>query len=315
MIVGAGLSGMIAAFVFPKECILEERPESYVDHQAVLRFRSAAVSDLTGIPFRRVTVRKGIWWKGGWEGPSISLCNLYAMKTIGQLVDRSIWDITSVERYIAPADLHARLAELIGKRISWNTKADIEGAVIRRATVISTIPLPAILSTLHRSDVPAFTYAPIKTVRLELKNADVFQTVYFPSPFHSLYRASITGNLLICEFASDYYGTNELPGAIKDAASEVAAAFALPHLKEDLEAAAYDAHQQQYGKIAPIDEGVRRALVLELTQKWGIYSLGRFATWRNLLLDDVVHDAAVIKRMMTASSDYDRALGRTPKES
>lgn len=314
MIVGAGLSGMIAAFVFPKECVLEERPESYVDHQAVLRFRSAAVSDLTGIPFRRVMVRKGIWFHGGWEGPSISLCNLYAQKTIGQLVDRSIWDIASVERYIAPADLHSRLAELIGKRIYWNQKADIEGAATKRATVISTIPLPTILAALHREHTPTFTHAPIKTVRIQLKDADVFQTVYFPSPFHSLYRASVTGNLLICEFASDYYGTNELPGTIKDAAGEVAAAFALPHLKEELEAASYDFHSQQYGKIAPIDEDVRRALVLELTQKWNIYSLGRFATWRNLLLDDVVHDAAVIKRMMTASSDYDRALGRTPKE-
>lgn len=311
MIVGAGLSGMIAAFVFPNECVLEERSESYVDHQAVLRFRSSVVSDLTGIPFRKVTVRKGIWSNGGWEGPSISLCNLYAMKTIGQLIDRSIWDVSAAERYVAPPDLHARMAEQLGKRINWNMKADIEGAVARHATVISTIPLPSLLTALHQKSIPEFRRAPIRTVRVQLpRGTDVFQTVYFPSPFHSLYRASITGDLLICEFASDYYGTNELPGQIKDAAAECAAAFAIPSLKEDLEAASYDAHQQQYGKIAPIDEDVRRALILNLTQKWGIYSIGRFATWRNLLLDDVVHDAAVIKRLMTVSSEYDRMLGR-----
>ena len=36
----------------------------------------------------------------------------------------------------------------------------------------------------------------------------------------------------------------------------------------------------------------------KMTVDHGVYSLGRFATWRNILLDDVVKDIDVIKSMM-----------------
>jgi hypothetical protein len=35
--------------------------------------------------------------------------------------------------------------------------------------------------------------------------------------------------------------------------------------------------------------------------------IGRFATWRNILLDDVVDDIAVIKRLMRHGGAYDHA--------
>jgi branched-subunit amino acid ABC-type transport system permease component len=59
-------------------------------------------------------------------------------------------------------------------------------------------------------------------------------------------------------------------------------------------------HKQSYGKIAPIDEQFRRFVVEHLSQKHSIYSLGRFATWRNILLDDVLKDLQVIKKLMNA---------------
>ena len=62
--------------------------------------------------------------------------------------------------------------------------------------------------------------------------------------------------------------------------------------------------EQKYGKISEIDERTRKGLLYELTARHGIYSLGRFATWRNILLDDVVDDIAAIKKM-AAMSNYD----------
>ena len=44
--------------------------------------------------------------------------------------------------------------------------------------------------------------------------------------------------------------------------------------------------------------------------KYGIYSLGRHATWRKILLDDVVGDIERIQSMMKTSA-YDRMLGKT----
>ncbi len=63
---------------------------------------------------------------------------------------------------------------------------------------------------------------------------------------------------------------------------------------------------QKFGKIVQVDEDYRRSIVVRLTEEFGIYSLGRYATWRPLLLDDVVKDIEVIERLM--GSKYSRGL-------
>jgi hypothetical protein len=68
---------------------------------------------------------------------------------------------------------------------------------------------------------------------------------------------------------------------------------------------------QKYGKIASIDDAVRKQLLFALTHNHTIYSLGRFATWRNILLDDVVNDIAAIKRLLKTNSAYDARKAAT----
>lgn len=68
-----------------------------------------------------------------------------------------------------------------------------------------------------------------------------------------------------------------------------------------------DSGVQEYGKIVPLPHHESQQLLGYLTVKHNIYSLGRFATWRNLLLDDVVQDAATIFRLMRMSS-YGKTL-------
>ena len=55
--------------------------------------------------------------------------------------------------------------------------------------------------------------------------------------------------------------------------------------------------------MLPIDNELRKEFMHYATANFNIYSLGRFATWRPILLDDVVDDLAVIERMM--SSKYE----------
>jgi hypothetical protein len=55
---------------------------------------------------------------------------------------------------------------------------------------------------------------------------------------------------------------------------------------------------QQRGKILPVPGELRRSLLLRLTRDFHIYSLGRYACWRNILLDDVYEDYFRIRRMM-----------------
>jgi hypothetical protein len=291
VIVGAGLAGLIAAHAFPRETIVEARPEPTEIHKALLRFRTPTVGEMTGVEFRPVTVHKGIWLNGAYVEPNILVANLYARKVVGKLLDRSIWRLEPETRWVAPEDLYERLVTAVKDRIAWGVQADF---LRSDEPIISTAPMPVALracGTPVAADI-TFQRAPITVIRYRVPQASVYQTVYHPSPDHTLYRASITGDLLICEFAGEPQGAW---------LSDVVSSMHLPDMER------LSVVSQEHGKIAPIDEAQRKAFIVSLTELHRVFSLGRFATWRNVLLDDVVHDIAVIKRLITATS-YDRRL-------
>lgn len=293
MIVGAGLAGLITAHAFPTMPIVEASPEPRAMHKALLRFRSTAVGDLVGIEFKPVTVRKGIWNRG-WLAPSINSANAYSLKVTGKVLDRSIWNLQEATRFIAPDDLYERLIESVGHRIRWKTEAPFNLPTLK----ISTAPLPATLEACGIEHDLTFERAPITVCRLRVLNADVYQTVYYPSPDTRLYRASMTGDMLIAEFVGE-----PEPGWLDDCLNS----FGLMGLLDLEMISEVGVVEQKYGKIAPVDDAGRRRLIVQLTQNHDVFSIGRFATWRNILLDDVVNDITVVKRLIGASP-YHRAL-------
>lgn len=278
----------MAGCVFQTATIHEAAPPTLSGHKALLRFRSRAVSDAIGIEFRAVCVRKGLWHQNAFHPPTIQLANWYAKKVTGILMDRSIWDLSSVERFIAPESLIEQLMERCIPRILWESPLTTLPPP-EHGPYISTIPMRAMAKIVNQADSPVFAYESIVVKRWRLKHADVFQTIYIPDPCTTLYRVSITGNLVIAEYMreADDYDFWRAFGLYGD------------------EATAIDNSKQRFGKIAPIEEGWRKRFMFDLTTAHNIYSLGRFATWRNILLDDVVKDISVIKRMMTGSA-YDR---------
>lgn len=294
VIVGAGLAGLLAAHAWPNLEVLEVASAPAQLHKAVLRFRTEAVSSLTGIPFRRVTVHKGIWSASKMHTAcTIPLANAYAQKVLGRLAgERSVWNLSAVERFIAPESFYADLVEAARTRITWNYNANFADFT---CPIISTAPLPVALRHLDVATTTQFDRAPIQVVRLRVPGADVFQTVYFPDADCPLYRASITGSLLTLEATSGVATKEWLPRALV----LVQRAFAV----KDPET--LDSGEQKYGKIAPIPDQERKRLLYELTHAHKIYSLGRFATWRNVLLCDLINDIAVIKRLMRADTKYD----------
>lgn len=295
-IIGAGIAGLLAANIFQRAHVFEAGKEGQVQHKAVLRFRSSAVGDAVGIDFRKVSVHKGLWCDGRPAQPSIMLANLYSRKVIGRLADRSIWKLDPAERFIAPEDFVAQLAERCANRIDWEHPID---SFSRKDDCISTMPMNIAARLLPSICVnaPDFNYAQITVKRWHVPDADVFQTIYFPDPATSLYRASITGNLLIAEYAGDAddYDLFEAFGLHKS------------------NCRAHDTTSQRYGKIAPIDERWRRNFILQASLQHNIYSVGRFATWRNILLDDVLHDLYVVKKLI-GGDNYNKSkhsIGRT----
>ena len=297
MIVGAGLAGLISAHAFPREHVVELSPEPSAVHRALLRFRTPVVGELTGIEFKPVTVYKGIFAGGTWHEPSIRLANLYAKKVVGRLVGRSIWNTDDAARYIAPIDFYDRLVESVSDRICWDTDwREAQTQIPANEPVISTIPMSRMLETFALDIGEDFKHESITVRQFKIRECDLYQTVYFPTLKHSLYRASITGDLLICEFADEPEGHWQ---------RDLQTAFAI----DAADITPLESCKQTFGKIAPIDEGKRRAAIAHLTEAHNIFSIGRFATWRHVLLDDVVHDTAVIKRLINGSA-YDRKLSR-----
>lgn len=303
MIVGAGLAGLIAAYAWPSAAIVDKMPEPSPGHRALLRFRSDAVARLTGIEFRPVTVRKGIWCGGEFVPPDIRLANWYALKcTGGALVsERSIWNIEPAQRYVAPDDFYEQLLAGVNGRVRWDTEVvGMDPALTlpkSKPIVVSTAPLSETIGLLRDPPPLAFRRAPITVQRFTLDDdTDVHQTIYFPDPSLPLYRASITGRTLIVEHA----GADVSPSDKEDARNVVEHAFGI--VLNDAEVASTVTHQR-FGKIAPIaDDAARKHALFRLSHELGIYSLGRFATWRNILLDDVVQDIAVIKRLMRSGA-------------
>lgn len=293
-IYGAGIAGMLAGCVFQHAHIFEAGPENQANHKAVLRFRSSAVGDAVGIEFRKVRVHKGLALDGMFVEPTIQLANWYSRKVIGRLADRSVWHLEPVDRFIAPEDFIGQLADRCAGRIHWGHAISADELRTEREQAISTLPMSVMAKMIGAEGAPTFQYAPIVVRRWRVRASDVFQTIYFPAPDLSLYRASITGDLLIAE----YCGAGE-PAAADAQMFEV---FGL----EPGDCTPLEEARQRFGKIAPIDEAWRKSFIFNLTHKHNVFSLGRFGTWRNLLLDDVIKDLSVLKRLVNASH-YDRA--------
>ena len=168
--------------------------------------------------------------------------------------------------------------------------------------IISTIPMPAMMELTGWKQVPEFKWRSVWSVRCELANCDVYQTVYYPDIMDKPYRASITGNLLIIEFLEkpvDADIMKEIAFVLED--------FGIINL-----VIGYKVKEQKYGKLVALeDQAVRRKFITWLTDHLRIYSLGRFAVWKSLLLDDVCKDIGVIEQLMESRDGYDAALTRS----
>lgn len=305
-IIGAGLSGLLAASVFPTAHVIERQTEAeYTPHSALLRFRSPAVGEAIGIPFRQVRVYKAIWSGFGFTSTvTPSVANAYAQKVSGRILPRSIWDLSPVDRFLAPPDMIPRLLEACRPRISWGCPVTADTfARFDGLPVISTIPMPVLAKMLLPSGFiepvdweAKFSFKAITALQLRIPDCEAYQTIYYPDSATNVYRASLTGDILIVEAIGDVLLTD-------DELNEVFVSFNIPINAPEM----LTSTSRKFGKIAPCDEGLRRQLIVHFTQQFGIYSAGRYAIWRNILMDDLLHDLHVIRRLLV-SGEYGRIL-------
>lgn len=310
-IIGAGLAGLLAASHFHDPKIYERNTIDKINrHKALLRFRKPDIGEHLGIPFKQVAVHKGIWSNGGFVQPNVRDCNSYSLKVSGMLTNRSIWNIENSTRWIAPVNLHEILLDRYADRIvggidfDFKSRSDsIAEGSIKSEPIISTIPMPSLLKKLNNEAVQDMQIDSkgIYVERFEVDNCDVYQTIYYPDPDIPLYRASLTGNMLIVEYIDyEFVEHCKLPTIALDSVA-ITKNIVLPSFGIDKEMiSVLDCSHKSDGKIRPIDDVKRKRIIHELTINENIFSLGRLAIWKGVLLDDVFHDIQVIKKLMNA---------------
>ena len=306
-IYGAGMAGLLAANMLRRHnpVIHEAQSELPNNHAALLRFRTSKVSDATHIPFVKVQVRKAIKYGGELlTEPTIPACNEYSLKVTGKAMGRSVWNLDPATRYIAPEDFISQCAASVNIEYNSSLK-DPEPC-------ISTIPMPVLMDIVGWKDKPEFKFLPIWSYQLDLgDNFGVYQTIYYADEEDSIYRASITGNMLIAEFTTDpqYMDEDTFRKRMRACMDEFGISYTRQtslNLHDDISTAGI--MMQKYGKLLPIDEDIRKEFILAMSDKYQIYSLGRFATWRQILMDDIVDDVKIIEKFITQRDGYSRKL-------
>lgn len=292
IIIGAGMAGLIAGNYFKGSTVMEQQTELPNNHQAVLRFKSKIISDITGIPFTKVMTRKNIVHESMFlDKPNIYAANQYSFKVTGELHDRSIWDLGDGYRYLAPPDFTAQLAKNCDIRYGWSLKSS--NIASKGEPFISTIPMPILMKIVNWPHIPEFEYRPVWTLRCTIDEplSKVEQTIYFPDKSVPFYRATLSSGTLIVELVESPGG-----GAMSELIESVLDCFGI------LDCSTWtvpSAHAQRFGKILPIDEAMRQDFIYTMSRERNIYSLGRFATWRPILLDDLANDLKVIENLVS----------------
>lgn len=288
IVLGAGLAGCLFG-ALNKDAQIYESNDNTTTHQAILRFRSPVISEAIGIPFEKVKVYKGIWHDDKQVPLSPNVISLYSRKVSDRLSYRSITNLDTVDRWIAPANFLDQLKEQCYGRIIYNcdiNKKFILDCQKTNEIVISTIPLGVISKYMDMEISTSHNSSSIYVNRYFISDCDVYMTQYYTGLSTRCYRASINKNILIIESVAETTHSDF---------DMVCTSFGITGM---LIEPIIENHIQKNGKMIPIDEAERRAAILKLTIDYGIYSLGRFATWRNILMDDVYKDILVIKRLM-----------------
>lgn len=296
IVIGAGMAGLLAAGMLRQECdwVWEAQPTLPNNHSAVLRFRSSVVGDVLNIRFKQVSAIKAVH---PWRNPVADAMS-YSLKTNGTATLRSVLSASAepVTRYIAPPDMIQQMATRVGARIQLSAGASKERLQLARSeghSVISTVPMPTLMELL---DWPGprqtFAHIPGANYGTTLPGVNAYCSVYVPDPAYPFARVSLTGDELVAECYGETADAHD-PGIVLEKAIHVLGLrFEMLRHHEPW------VKKQRYAKILPMNESVRREFIMWASREWGVYSLGRYATWRpGLLLDDVVNDVRVIQRL------------------
>ena len=315
-IAGAGLSGLIAANLFRSRGyqirVYELQPNLPDNHNALLRFRSPALGEALGIPFKKVTAVICLYHPSA-ASSALRVATDYAYATTGKRrSDRSITRLLDgpliVDRWVAPVDFRERLFDRIKDKVVFDKKISLIGHAESDEHLVSTIPMKdAFAEWADKTILPECFKIPVFSAHeyiagtVSLLNYEAYGTIYNPEPTAEVpwTRASVTGSTTHFEISLQW----DKEGLLKNLESlkELVSVMAQSLFNADIDytKGAPVTYHSRADRILPIDDRVRKSFIMELTDEHNVYSLGRFATWRpGMLLDDLPKDVAVISGMI-----------------
>lgn len=311
IIIGGGIAGRMAAGYFdrfsPK--VYEAKKDETSNHKAIMRFRDFNIGYLLGTPLEKINVTKAIYSEGHFVEPNPGVLNRYSRKVARGIYPRSIRFIEPAERFVTKEPFHFKSVNYGQSLIKVEpyrclfcksgNGVSIDN-IVEYDVCISTIPLPVMAKaagiSMEKTKIESY---PIYVTRCKIDvPSKVYQTIYFPDLSMSTYRVSLEHQDLVIESLAENIDF-EIP--------VICSAFGL--FKDNLQDV--KKYIQENGKIIEIDDAIRKRVLMELTEKYHIYSIGRYATWRNITSDVLIGDLDKISSMMKMSDSarkYSMAL-------
>ena len=310
VIIGAGLAGSVASGAFAADKPVNydmQQPREQNRHQAVMRLRDVNVAKYLGISVEQVTVWKAVAWGDQlYEVADMRMNNLYSLKLYAELAERSLRTLGRVTRWLiegVPLPREVRWGhKLVSVEDGQLTFTDRSGGIgVDYDICISTIPMPVMLQAAGIPFTEQFRSHPIYVWRGKLGvQCSLHQTIYFPDPGTPVYRATVQGKQVIIE-------------CIDDTPIDLAKVLWFFGLEREDLVNDPMMTEQPMGKMNAINDDERRRYIYELTDRYGIYSLGRYAIWKPIRADHLVQDVDKIKRLAklsSASAGYERNRAR-----
>jgi len=333
LILGAGLAAHLANSAFKGEevAVLDEESRTNINYippekLAVFRFKTANISNYLSIPLQKVQVQKSICLSQGQlvDQPTIAANNAYSYKTSGTILPKSLMDCGIVERYVIPG-VHNKglyINPPISNLVKYKKILKIDkGSMIIKDTsdnirpidydiCINTAPIRWLVDILAGGS-PFEAYSlPIFITKFDLTlNSKVYQTIYFPFmyPHRYLYRATLEGHYMIIESMAWFESKKDTDMVIDRVMKE----FGLSG--SDVWKESLSTRHLVSGKLIPSNDMERKGLIRMLTMDYNIYSLGRFAIWKPIKIDEIIQDLQRIQAMVhydKISQQYHNALAK-----
>jgi|GEM_PF-3138186 hypothetical protein len=301
-IIGAGIAGAMASGYFSssKPVVFEasENKKAKLNkHKAVMRIRDPRVGMILGTDMKEIDVYKQCLYRDKlyWES-DIRMRNLYSIKINGDIEERSITNLGKVKRYLltdfelSDVNYESKVVGFgeDGRTIQIEKNGELEETEYDYC--ISTIPVFELLSILKIKTENSFPSKDIHIVRTKsLLKSEVHQTIYIPEEKYDCYRATLEGEEMIFESANKFPKEEEI--------EELSSYFGIKGLNPENT----EKHTQKMGKIIPTEDDFRRTVIVDLTERYNIFSLGRFAVWKQIKTDDLIQDLDLIRKMIGIS--------------